>query len=140
MKPFISKILARDCITVQQNLTLRNVAKILTNNIIGAVPVLDASGALAGILSERDLVKSLNNDIDLDRNTASDLMTTDLILTSAEVSSSDLMKLMTDHKIRHVPIVSEDRLIGIVSIGDFVKRLLAKFEMETEQLRMFINS
>ncbi len=140
MKPFISKILARDCITVQQNLTLRKVAKILTNNRIGAVPVLDASGALAGILSERDLVKSLNNDIDLDRNTASDLMTTDLIVTSAEVSSSDLMKLMTDHKIRHVPIVSEDRLIGIVSIGDVVKRLLEKFEMETEQLRMFINS
>lgn len=140
MKPFISKILARDCITVQQNLTLRKVAKILTNNRIGAVPVLDASGALAGILSERDLVKSLNNDIDLDKNTASDLMTTDLIVTSAEVSSSDLMKLMTDHKIRHVPIVSEDRLIGIVSIGDVVKRLLEKFEMETEQLRMFINS
>lgn len=140
MKPFISKILARDCITVQQNLTLRKVAKILTNNRIGAVPVLDASGALAGILSERDLVKSLNNDIDLDKNTASDLMTTDLIVTSAEVSSSVLMKLMTDHKIRHVPIVSEDRLIGIVSIGDVVKRLLEKFEMETEQLRMFINS
>ena len=140
MKPFISKILARDCITVQQNLTLRNVAKILTNNIIGAVPVLDASGALAGILSERDLVKSLHKNVDLDTHTASDLMTTDLIVTSAEVSSSDLMKLMTDHKIRHVPIVSEDRLIGIVSIGDFVKRLLAKFEMETEQLRIFINS
>jgi len=140
MKPFISKILARDCITVQQNLTLRKVAKILTNNRIGAVPVLDASGALAGILSERDLVKSLNNDIDLDKNTASDLMTTDLIVTSAKVSSSDLMKLMTDHKIRHAPIVSEDRLIGIVSIGDVVKRLLEKFEMETEQLRMFINS
>lgn len=140
MKPFISKILARDCITVQQNLTLRKVAKILTNNRIGAVPVLDASGALAGILSERDLVKSLNNDIDLDRNTASDLMTTDLIVTSAEVSSSDLMKLMTENKIRHVPIVSEDGLIGIVSIGDVVKRLLEKFERETEQLRMFINS
>ena len=140
MKPFISKILARDCITVQQNLTLRKVAKILTNNRIGAVPVLDASGALAGILSERDLVKSLNKDIDLDKNTASDLMTTDLIVTSAKVSSSDLMKLMTDHKIRHAPIVSEDRLIGIVSIGDVVKRLLEKFDMETEQLRMFINS
>ena len=140
MKPFISKILARDCITVQQNLTLRKVAKILSNNRIGAVPVLDASGALAGILSERDLLKSLNNDIDPDRNTASDLIITDLIVTSAEVSSSDLMKLMTDHKIRHVPIVSEDRLIGIVSIGDVVKRLLEKLEMETEQLRMFINS
>ena len=71
---------------------------------------------------------------------ASDLMTTDLIVTTAEVTSSDLMKLMTDHKIRHIPIVKEDRLLGIVSIGDVVKRLLEKLERETEQLRTFINS
>ena len=71
---------------------------------------------------------------------ASDLMTTDPILTTAEVTSSDLMKLMTDHKIRHIPIVKEDQLLGIVSIGDVVKRLLEKLERETEQLRTFINS
>lgn len=50
------------------------------------------------------------------------------------------MKLMTDHKIRHIPIVKEDQLLGIVSIGDVVKRLLEKLERETEQLRTFINS
>ena len=50
------------------------------------------------------------------------------------------MKLMTEHKIRHIPIVSEEGLLGIVSIGDVVKRLLEKLERETEQLRMFINS
>ena len=71
---------------------------------------------------------------------ASDLMTTDLILTTAEVTSLDLMKLMTDHKIRHIPIVKEDQLLGIVSIGDVVKRLLEKLERETEQLWTFINS
>ena len=71
---------------------------------------------------------------------ASDLMTTDLIVTTAEVTSSDLMKLMTDHKIRHIPIVKEDQLLRIVSIGDVVKRLLEKLERETEQLWTFINS
>ena len=50
------------------------------------------------------------------------------------------MKLMTDHKIRHIPIVKEDQLLGIVSIGDVVKRLLEKLERETEQLWTFINS
>ena len=50
------------------------------------------------------------------------------------------MKLMTDHKIRHIPIVKEDQLLGIMSIGDVVKRLLEKLERETEQLRTFINS
>ena len=105
MTPFISKILSRDYITVQHNQTLRDVAKTLTENSIGAVPVLDGFGALVGILSERDLVQSLPQDIDLDSHMASDLMTADLIVTTAEVTSSDLMKLMTDHKIRHIPIV-----------------------------------
>ena len=71
---------------------------------------------------------------------ASDLMTTVPILTTAKVTSSDLMKLMTDHKIRHILIVKEDQLLGIVSIGDVVKRLLEKLERETEQLWTFINS
>ena len=66
---------------------------------------------------------SLPQDIDLDSHMA-----------------SDLMKLMTDHKIRHIPIVKEDQLLGIVSIGDVVKRLLEKLERETEQLWTFINS
>ena len=123
MTPFISKILSCNCITVQHNQTLRDVAKTLTENSIGAVPVLDGFGALVGILSERDLVQSLPQDIDLDSHMA-----------------SDLMKLMTDHKIRHIPIVQEDLLLGIVSIGDVVKRLLEKLERETEQLRTFINS
>ena len=140
MTPFISKILSRDCITVQHNQTLRDVANTLTENGIGAVPVLDNSGALVGILSERDLVKSLPRKFDLDAHMASDLMTTNLVVTTAEVSSSDLMKLMTDHKIRHIPIVEQHALLGIVSIGDVVKRLLEKLEMETEQLRIFINS
>ena len=140
MTPFISKILSRDCITVQHGQTLRDIAKILTENSIGAVPVVDDSGSLVGILSERDLVQSLPQDIDLDTHKAADLMTTDLIVTSIEVSSSDLMKLMTEHKVRHILIVSEEGLLGIVSIGDVVKRLLEKLECETEQLRMFINS
>ena len=123
MTPFIFKILSRDCITVQHKQTLRDVAKILTENSIGAVPVLNGFGTLVGILSERDLVQSLPQDIDLDSHMA-----------------SDLMKLMTDHKIRHIPIVKEDQLLGIVSIGDVVKRLLEKLERETEQLRTFINS
>ena len=120
---YFQNTVSLDQITVQHNQTLRDVAKTLTENSIGAVPVLDGFGALVGILSERDLFQSLPQDIDLDSHMA-----------------SDLMKLMTDHKIRHIPIVKEDQLLGIVSIGDVVKRLLEKLERETEQLRTFINS
>ena len=93
----------------------------------------------AGIISERDLVRTMTEKITLDTGTAADLMTRQLVTASSD-SSSELMTLMTQHKIRHIPIVDGQKLRGIVSIGDVVKRLLEKLETETEQLRHFINS
>ena len=140
MKPFIANLLSRACITVQHDHTLRQVAGILSGNNIGAVPVLDDAGHLAGIISERDLVRTMTEKITLDTGTAADLMTRQLVTASSDISSSELMTLMTQHKIRHIPIVDGQKLRGIVSIGDVVKRLLEKLETETEQLRHFINS
>ena len=140
MKPFIANLLSRACITVQHDHTLRQVADILCGNNIGAVPVLDDTGHLAGIISERDLVRTMTEKITLDTGTAADLMTRQLVTASSDISSSELMTLMTQHKIRHIPIVDGQKLRGIVSIGDVVKRLLEKLETETEQLRRFINS
>ena len=140
MKPFIANLLHRACITVQHDHTLRQVAGILSGNNIGAVPVLDDTGHLAGIISERDLVRTMTEKITLDTGTAADLMTRQLVTASSDISSSELMTLMTQHKIRHIPIVDGQKLRGIVSIGDVVKRLLEKLETETEQLRHFINS
>ena len=140
MKPFIANLLSRACITVQHDHTLRQVAGILSGNNIGAVPVLDDTGHLAGIISERDLVRTMTEKITLDTGTAADFMTRQLVTASSNISSSELMTLMTQHKIRHIPIVDGQKLRGIVSIGDVVKRLLEKLETETEQLRHFINS
>ena len=140
MKPFIANLLSRACITVQHDHTSRQVANILSGNNIGAVPVLDDTGHLAGIISERDLVRTMTEKITLDTGTAADLMTRQLVTASSDISSSELMTLMTKHKIRHIPIVDGQKFRGIVSIGDVVKRLLEKLETETEQLRHFINS
>ena len=140
MKPFIANLLSRACITVQHDHTLRQVADILSGNNIGAVPVLDDKGHLAGIISERDLVRTMTEKITLDTGTAANLMTRQLVTASSDISSSELMTLMTQHKIRHIPIVDGQKLRGIVSIGDVVKRLLEKLETETKQLRHFINS
>ena len=139
MKPFIANLLSRACITVQHDHTLRQVAGILSCNNIGVVPVLDDTGHLAGIISERDLVRTMTEKITLDTGTAADFMTRQLVTASSNISSSELMTLMTQHKIRHIPIVDGQKLRGIVSIGDVVKRLLEKLETETEQLRHFIN-
>lgn len=140
MKPFMQNIISRTSITAHKQQTLRDVAFTLSNNRIGAVPVIDDEGKLCGIVSERDLVRALNEDVNFDSETAESLMTRDLITTSSEVTSSELMNLMTDHKIRHLPILQDDNFIGIVSIGDVVRRVLDKLERESEQLREFINS
>lgn len=140
MKPFMSHILSRQAITVNAHQTLREVALILSNNHIGAVPVIDNDGQLCGIVSERDLVRAMNEPFDFDHDKAEDLMTKNLITVSAEVRSSELMSLMTTHKIRHIPIMENEEFVGIVSIGDVVRRVLEKLEFESEQLRHFINS
>ena len=82
MKPFITNLLSRACITVQHDHTLRQVAGILSGNNIGAVPVLDDTGHLAGIISERDLVRTMTEKI-----TLNDAITTTSVITSLSVFS-----------------------------------------------------
>jgi CBS domain-containing protein len=67
-------------------------------------------------------------------------MTSKVITVENNVTSAQLMQLMTEHRIRHVPITREGKLVGIVSIGDVVKRLLEKNEQEAELIKQFINS
>ena len=67
-------------------------------------------------------------------------MTSKVITVENNVTSAQLMQLMTEHRIRHVPISRDGKLVGIVSIGDVVKRLLEKYEQEAELIKQFINS
>ena len=89
----------------------------------------------------RDIVKSLGNaDVDIIIDKVTKIMTKSVISAPITVSSSELMEIMTVNKIRHVIIMKNDVLQGIVSIGDVVKRLLEKLEGEAENLRSYINS
>ena len=71
---------------------------------------------------------------------AQDIMTAEVITVDQQVTSSELMHLMTENRIRHVPITKDNKLVGIVSIGDVVKRMLEKYERETKLIKQFINS
>ena len=102
--------------------------------------VVSKNGAIEGIVSERDIVRRLSWSGSIHNLTASDVMTKDVLSVTTNVTSSDLMQVMTENKCRHLPIVSGDRLVGMVSIGDVVKRLLEKYNAEVEQMRLFINS
>jgi len=120
--------------------TVDEVIHLLAKHNIGAVIVVSRTRELEGIISERDIVRRLKQSGNLSDLTASELMTSDVISVGAGVTSADLMKIMTENKCRHLPILAEGRLVGMVSIGDVVKRLLEKYQSEVEQMRSFINS
>ena len=108
---------------------------------IGAIPVINNNKKLAGIISERDIVKALANYKNKDYSIllVNQLMTKTVISCEKEVLSDKLMELMTINKIRHIPIVENNAPIGIVSIGDVVNRLIEKVQYENKMLKDFVS-
>lgn len=127
--------------TVSAAAPLSEAVAMLNAHRIGAVVVVDAQGKVAGILSERDIVRRLEGDIAaLLAAPVRTAMTTKVITTTRGASVSDLMELMTRHRIRHLPVVEAGALVGIVSIGDVVKRKIEETEFEATALREYIAS
>ena len=140
MTPFIAKLIERGCVTVKADSSLETVVGMLVEWGIGTVVVVDQDMQVLGILSERDIIRHLSEKKPLEGMTAKDLMTVEVITVDQQATSSELMQLMTENRIRHVPITKDKKLVGIVSIGDVVKRMLEKYERETELIKQFINS
>ncbi|MGB2016224.1 MAG: CBS domain-containing protein [Candidatus Puniceispirillum sp.] len=140
MTPFIAKLIERGCVTVKADSSLETVVGMLVEWGIGTVVVVDQDMQVLGILSERDIIRHLSEKKPLEGMTAKDLMTVEVITVDQQATSSELMHLMTENRIRHVPITKDKKLVGIVSIGDVVKRMLEKYERETELIKQFINS
>jgi CBS domain-containing protein len=131
----------RRVVTVTPAQTVASVAEVLTDNRIGAAPVIDEQGRLAGIISERDIVRGLSRHGGAALTlTATELMTTDVRTCSPGDAVVELMEIMTNQRIRHLPVVENRELQGIVSIGDVVKQRLAEAQMELEELRRYIAS
>ncbi len=119
--------------------TVAAVTRLLTEHRIGAVLVMDDDGQPVGILSERDIVRAIARDsaAALDRR-AADLMTRDLITATPTDTVADMMAVMTERRIRHVPIVDAGRVVGVISIGDVVKARIDDAELEVESLRGYV--
>jgi CBS domain-containing protein len=119
--------------------TVAAVATRLATNKIGAVVVLDEGGQLAGILSERDIVTALARHGERAISmTADELMTRPVQSCRPEDTIDQVMHVMTKRRIRHLPVLEEGQLIGIVSIGDVVKHRLELSEMEVDSLRQYV--
>ena len=138
----VARILAekgRSVVTVEPQRTLDEAIHLLAEKRIGAVVVSDAEGAVLGILSERDIMRALARQgaAALDA-LVSEHMTADVVTCARDASVEDVMHLMTDGRFRHVPVLEEGRLAGLISIGDVVKRRIAAVEAEHQAMRDYI--
>ena len=140
MTPFIAKLIERSCVTTHANCPLDDLIAILAKRRIGTVVVVDRNQQVIGIVSERDIIRHLSTGGTTADTFAKNIMTNKVITVENNVTSAQLMKLITENHIRHVPITRDGKLVGIVSIGDVVKRLLEKYEQEAELIKQFINS
>ncbi len=137
----VQKLMKRACITLDENSSIKNLIDTLNKNKVGCVVVTSLqSNYPVGIVSERDLVRNykiiLNNNI----IKIKDVMTKNIIFCNKNSSSKELMEIMNENKIRHIPIMDQHKLLGIVSIGDVVNRIIENYAYETKHLREYINT
>ena len=125
--------------TIRADQTIRDAVKILVQQKIGALLVMDDQDTIIGIISERDIVRSLHNHpSDIAEIPVQKLMTKDVIAASPEDDTSYLMGIMTQSRIRHIPVICEGKLEGLVSIGDVVKSQLQDSEYEIHYLKKYL--
>jgi len=130
-------------VTIAPETTVGETTQILRRERIGAVVVCDGAGGIQGIVSERDIVGGLGDDKrreGLLESQVSTLMTRDVVTCSPADDARKCMQLMTDRHIRHLPVVEDGAMVGLVSIGDIVKSRLEDLESEAGFLRGMIAS
>lgn len=129
----------RDVVTVRSDATVAELLALLSEHRIGAVVVSDDGGVVHGIVSERDVVRHLHTDRGaLLEAPVSQIMTSEVHTCSPEDSLEDMAAMMTDRRVRHVPVLVDGRLDAIVSIGDIVKFRIDTLQAERDQLRDYI--
>ncbi|MPZ38363.1 MAG: CBS domain-containing protein [Rhizobiales bacterium] len=130
-----------EVITIGPTATLEEAIAILTKHRIGALVVLGADERVIGILSERDIVRALaERSANALKEPLAQCMTRIVVTCSECDTVSDLMERMTHGRFRHIPVMEQDRLVGIISIGDVVKQRLGEMERESEALRDYIQT
>ena len=129
----------RDVVTTDDKTTLSEAARLLARRRIGAVVVMDGGGNISGILSERDIVRAIadHSVAALGQNVGRH-MTRDVSTCSEFDTVDELMETMTHGRFRHMPVVEDGRLSGIVSIGDVVKTCIEETTREAQSLREYI--
>ncbi len=127
-----------DIWSVTPDTTIYDALKLMADKNIGAVLVMDA-GNLVGILSERDYARKVTLKGRTDRDTlAREIMTERVICVSPKECAEDCMAVMTEKHVRHLPVIENERLVGVISIGDVVKAIIPEQEFIIKQLEHYI--
>lgn len=129
----------RDVTTIAPTATLAEAVKVLAEHRIGAVVITGPDLRVAGILSERDIVRVLaEHGAGVLNENVAPFMTRRVVTCTEGDTVANLMERMTEHKFRHLPVIEQGKLVGIVSIGDVVKQRVEEIEGESNALREYI--
>lgn len=131
----------REVITVGPDITVSEAGKQLSTHKIGAIVVVDKSDRICGIMSERDIVRAIaeNGPAILD-DKVSTVMTSKVKVCDESYSVNRLMEMMTEGRFRHLPVETDGKIGGIISIGDVVRMRIEQVEREAEEIKAYIAS
>ena len=136
----VSRMSKRKCFTLSEADTIKVASRNLHEKKVGSMPVLDKNENVIGIISERDLSQFIYTERFNTNLPVTQIMSKNLVTCDLNTSVTELMDTMTNKKIRHILIIEDKKLLGIVSIGDVVNHLINKIKEENESLREYINS
>ena len=137
----ILKFKGSEVISIAADETVAKASQLLTNRRIGALVVGSGKGDIVGMFSERDVVAGISkHGASVLTQPVSTLMTRNVITCDPSDTIVDVMGKMTDRRIRHLPVVENDQLLGVISIGDLVKQRISETESEAEALREYIST
>ena len=139
-RKLVTKLSNRQCFTLIEKDTLKIASEKFQKHNVGVMPVLNETDkSVIGIISERDLARYIYRDEFSSELLVPKIMTTNIISCNLNTSVTELMEIISNHKIRHIPIIEEKKLLGIVSIGDVVNHIIEQYKDENQHLRDFIN-
>jgi CBS domain-containing protein len=140
----INEVLAakssHEVITISPDATVRDLLGKLAEHNVGALIVSRDGSSVDGIVSERDVVRRLHENEDLLGAPVASIMTAEVHTCEGQHPVNDLMQVMTERRIRHVPVVKDGALTGIISIGDVVKSRMSELEFERDQLDSYVHT
>ena len=136
----VSKISKKECFTLSETDTIKIASQNLHEKKVGCMPVLGKKNNVIGMISERDLSRFIYTERFNINLSITEIMSKNLITCDLNTSVTELMEMMTEKKIRHILIMENSKLLGVVSIGDVVNHLIDKYKEENKTLREYINS